>query len=151
MIFYEKCDMKQLLYSAIIFGLCCLQPCDVWAQTSTLEVTVNNIKSDKGTIRIGLFTKEEFLKTPFEGKIVKATPEGVTVVFENLKAGTYAISVVHDENENGKMDTNKLGIPREGYAFGNNALGKLGPPTFNQANVVIGPETVKQVLKIKYL
>ncbi len=120
------------------------------AQTSSLEVTVSNIKSDKGKIRVGLFTKEEFLKTPLEGKMAKASREGVTVVFDNLKPGVYAISIVHDENENGEMDTNKLGIPREGYAFGNNALGKLGPPSFEQSKVEIGQGVVKQVLKMKY-
>jgi len=142
--------MKHLVYSCIFLGLSWLRPGLAHAQNSSLEVTVSNIKSAKGDIRIGLFTKEEFLKTPFAGKIAKASPDGVTVLFENVKPGVYAISIVHDENENGVMDTNKLGIPREGYAFGNNALGKLGPPSFDQAKVEIGSLPVKQALKIKY-
>ncbi len=142
-------DLKVCRY--IFLCLCWLEAGAALAQTGSLEVTVNNIKSEKGNIRIGLFTKDEFLKTPFEGKIVKATTEGVTVIFENLKAGVYAISIVHDENDNGVLDSNKLGIPREGYAFGNNALGRLGPPAFDEATVEIGAAPLKQVLKLKYM
>jgi len=142
--------MKYLIHGGIFLFACWFWPGNALAQDSSLEVTVSNIKSDKGNIRIGLFTKEGFLKAPFEGKMVKATREGVTVIFENLKAGVYAISVVHDENENGEMDTNKLGIPREGYAFGNDALGKMGPPSFDQSKVEVEGGGVKQVLKMKY-
>lgn len=121
----------------------------VFAQ-GTLEVTVINIKSSKGTIRIGLFDEQEFLKTAKDGKIVKASPSGVTVVFENLKPGTYGISVIHDENENGELDSNKLGIPKEGFGFGNNASGSFGPPSFEKAKVEIGDQPVKQEIKLKY-
>lgn len=115
-----------------------------------LEVSVSNIKSSKGTIRVGLFDESQFLKTALEGKIAKASPSGVTVVFENLKPGTYGLSVIHDENENGELDSNKLGIPKEGFGFGNNASGSFGPPSFEKAKVEIGDQPVKQEIKLKY-
>ncbi len=59
------------------------------------------------------------------GKIVKVNGPEVTVVFENLAPGEYGISVVHDENENGDLDKNFVGIPKEGFAFGNNAMGYI--------------------------
>ena len=116
-----------------------------------IEVTVRNIEEAKGSIRVGLFTNEtDFLKKAAEGKVVKATGAEVKVVFENLKAGEYAVSVIHDENENGELDTNGIGMPKEGFAFGNNAMGMFGPPSFEKAKVVVDKTTVKQVIELKY-
>ena len=119
---------------------------------STLEVTVQNIKEAKGTIRVGLFkTEDTFLKKAAEGKIVKASGSEVTVRFENLKSGDYAVSVIHDENENGELDKNVMGIPKEGFAFGNNAMGMFGPPSFEEAKVIVKDNAqAKQLIKLKY-
>lgn len=122
------------------------------AQTATLEVNVNNIKSQKGSIRVGLFTTEkDFLKNAVKGKVVKISGTDVTVIFENLEPGDYALSVIHDENENGELDTNSFGIPKEGFAFGNNAMGLFGPPTFEKAKVALNGQVVRQVIKLKYM
>ena len=50
-----------------------------------------------------------------------------------VKPGTYAVSTFHDENSNGKLDTNLLGIPTEGVGASNNAKGHFGPPKFDDA------------------
>jgi len=118
----------------------------------SIEVTVKNIKDPKGTIRVGLFNNEkDFLEKAIDGKIVKAEGAEVTVLFENLKAGDYAVSVIHDENENGELDSNFMGIPKEGFAFGNNAMGTFGPPGFKDAKVTVGAAVVKQVVSMRYL
>jgi len=135
-----------LVFSTLLFYF------DVGAQPASLEVKVMNIKSDKGTIRVGLFvTEEDFLKKAVKGQIVKASTGGITVTFENLAPGEYAVSVIHDSNENGELDTNMFGIPKEGFAFGNNAMGTFGPPQFNEAKVMIGDQTVRQEIKLRYL
>jgi uncharacterized protein (DUF2141 family) len=124
--------------------------CLTFGQT-TIEVTVKNIEKAKGTIRVGLFTNEnDFLKKAADGKVVKAIGTEVKVVFENLKAGEYAVSVIHDENENGELDTNGIGMPKEGFAFGNNAMGTFGPPSFEKAKVIVDKSPVKQVIQLKY-
>lgn len=117
---------------------------------STLEVSIQGIRSDKGNIRIGLFTEDNFLKTPLEGKVVKASTGGVSVIFENVPDGSYAVSVVHDVNGNEVLDTNKLGIPKEGFAFSNNARGTLGPPSFDKAKIEIHEGTASQQLEMIY-
>lgn len=118
---------------------------------SSLEIHVTNIKSKKGSIRFGLFSTEaDYLKNPVDKKVVKSTGKDVTVVFENLQPGEYALSVIHDENENGELDSNALGIPKEGFAFGNNALGSFGPPAFEKAKIIIADQNVKQEIKLKY-
>jgi uncharacterized protein (DUF2141 family) len=99
---------------------------------------------------VGLFiTERDFLKNAVEGKVVKASGKEVTVVFEELKPGAYAIGVIHDENENGELDSNMIGILREGFAFGNNAMGTSGPPLFDEAKVVL-QKNEKQVIALKY-
>jgi len=80
---------------------------------------------------------------------VALTTDTVAVVFENLEPGDYAVSVIHDRNNNGKLDTNRLGIPKEGFAFGNNAMGIFGPPSFENAKVSIRDKAVKQILNVK--
>ena len=47
---------------------------------------------------------------------------------EDLAPGRYALSAFHNENDNGELDTNLLGVPSEGYGFGNDASAAFGPP-----------------------
>lgn len=63
---------------------------------------------------------------------VAITPAGVTVTFKDVAPGTYAVTITHDENENGKMDTGFMGKPKEGYGASNNPQNKLTPPSFEQ-------------------
>ncbi len=123
---------------------------EAFAQTS-LEIHVNNIKSKKGSIQFALFTTEaDYLKNPVQKKIIKSNGNEVTVVFENLQPGDYSLSVIHDENENGELDSNAFGIPKEGFAFGNNALGAFGPPPFEKTKITIADQNVQQEIKLKY-
>ena len=67
------------------------------------------------------------------GEIVDIEDQSCTVTFKDVPAGTYAVSYIHDENGNGKMDTNFMGIPKEGYGCSNNAKGFMGPPKWEDA------------------
>jgi len=117
-----------------------------------LTITIRNIRKIKGSMLVGLFDNETaFPKVPIIGKVISVTADSLTITFNDLSAGTYAISVVHDENNNGKLDTNFLGIPKEGFAFGNNAMGTFGPPSFKNAQISIIKNPVKQILLLKYL
>lgn len=75
--------------------------------------------------------------------------EGVAQArFEGLAPGRYAIKAYHDINGNGKLDTNWMGIPKEPYGFGNDAMGAFGPPSYEQAAVKVdGPVTVRVRMK----
>lgn len=142
--------MKTEIKVLIITAICCMAVFEIFAQAK-LEITVKNIKDEKGNIMVGLFTNEsDFLKKVAIGKVVKAFGKEVTVVFDNLKSGEYAVSVIHDENENGELDSNIIGIPSEGFAFGNNAMGTFGPPSFEKAKVTLSNKNDKQVIELKY-
>jgi uncharacterized protein (DUF2141 family) len=54
------------------------------------------------------------------------------ITFRDLKPGKYAVRYFHDEDLSGVMETNMLGIPKEGYGFSNNAAGPFGPKPFKE-------------------
>ncbi len=73
------------------------------------------------------------------------------VRFEGVPHGTYALAVIHDENDNGKLDT-FMGMPREGFGFSRNPGIGFGPPRFTSASFdVVAATNVQQQVKIRYL
>jgi len=107
---------------------------------NNLEVKIDNIQNDNGDILIGLYSGgNTFPRKTSDGRVVKASKDGVIVAFHDLKPGPYAISVLHDENSNKDMDQSTIGIPKEGFGFSNNARGSLGPPSFEKAKFDLQP------------
>ena len=103
-----------------------------------LEVTIQGVKSEKGSVLIALYDSEgSFMKKHIASRKVKVADKNLTVVFDNLKPGSYAVSTFHDENENEKLDSNFFGVPKELYGFSNNAKGSFGPPSFDKARVTV--------------
>jgi uncharacterized protein (DUF2141 family) len=117
------------------------------AQPLRLTVKLKGFKSEKGAVYVALFDQAAaFPKNP-EKAI--ATQRGLikggtaTVEFRDLKPGTYAVSAYHDANDNGKMDTNFIGIPKEPTGASNDAKGRMGPPSFKDAQFSLSaPATV---------
>ena len=108
------------------------------AQSSGLTVQITNVKSTKGKILFALFNKAEGFPDTHQKafRLLEAVPTmgTTTVLFENLPAGTYALAVFHDENKDGKLNTNLLGIPKEPYGFSNNARPAFSAPGFKEAS-----------------
>ncbi|WP_109832110.1 DUF2141 domain-containing protein [Reichenbachiella versicolor] len=102
-------------------------------QAEDLKVVIKNING-KGNVKASLFDSEEnFLR---KGKrISKAVNEegDMTIIFKDVTPGTYAVSILHDQNANGKMDKTNYGKPTEPYGFSNNAKGFFGPPSFEDS------------------
>lgn len=119
---------------------------------NNLEVKIDNIKNDNGDILIGLYDDgHNFPRKTTDGKIVKASKDGVTVSFHDLKPGLYAISVLHDENSNKDMDQSKIGIPKEGFGFSNNAKSSFGPPSFEKAKILLHSKDTLISIDLRYL
>ena len=99
--------------------------------SNTLKVVIKNFENTEGKARVTYFdSSEDFLKTG-KMQIVNITnKEEIIVTFENVPSATLAVSVVHDENANGELDTGVFGIPTEDYGFSNDAKGSFGPPSF---------------------
>jgi uncharacterized protein (DUF2141 family) len=89
--------------------------------------------SDKGVVRCGLFRQDGWLKDPVKPAIVKVHGRVARCVFRDIGKGRYGISAFHDENNNGKLDTNFVGYPVEPYCASNNARNMFGPPSWSDA------------------
>ncbi len=117
-----------------------------------LAVVVKNVKDTKGQVRVGLFKDDKtFLKEAWKGEVVKAATGEVMVMFENIPVGTYAISIIHDENENGELDSNFFGIPKEGFGFSNDAMGTFGPPDFAKASFSLKAGEQQVAVSMRYM
>lgn len=110
-----------------------------------LVVELKGIRSDAGSVLCGIHQKLPDVQFPDEkGSVmsfkVRAREGTITLVFKDVPDGDYALTAYHDENGSGEIDRNALGIPTEGYAFSNDAMGFMAPPTFEDAAVTVGAE-----------
>jgi len=116
----------------------------------SLHVTVEGATPDRGQILASLFdSKSNYLKQPYAEKSALINAQGQAVLeFHNLANGDYAVSIIYDEDLNGKLDTNFLGIPTEKVGFSNNAKSGMGPASWEKAKFTLSPETNRQVIRI---
>ena len=94
-----------------------------------LRIDVKGLRNNEGQVYFQLFDEKHNSLKGGHGAIVD---KNCSFVFENLKPGKYGFNYFHDTNKNDKLDTNWMGIPKEGYGFSNNASGKFGPPAFEK-------------------
>lgn len=120
-----------------------------------ISIRIDNIRNTEGILGIALFSD----KTGFPDQTDKAfalasveTGESFReIVIENIPYGIYALSVLHDENGNRKMDKTWIGKPKEGFGTSNNPKIRFGPPEFDESGFVLDRETVNMTIDIKYL
>jgi len=140
-----------LIYFLIIFQNAIAQKMDT---NQTIELNVTDIKQIKGQLLISLHNKDGFpdqeKKSVLNTK-VKVDNANMKITLKVPKSGFYAISLVHDENENNQLDKNYLGIPKEGYGFSNNPSARFGAPSFKESQFEVKDNEVKKlVIKIIY-
>lgn len=124
-----------------------------YGNAHSITITIHHIRNNKGTILVNLYKKAEGFPSDRSKAImvkkIKAKSPFVEITFDAVSGGTYAIAVMHDENDNGKMDKNFLGIPTEGYCVSNNAKGFMSAPSFEAAKFLLNSD-VKQILNMIY-
>ena len=114
-----------------------------------VTVIISNLKSNNGKVFVALHNSEStFLEKGIKSDIKKIENNSCTVTFKDLPNGIYAISMFHDENNNKKMDTNFMGIPKEDYGCSNNAKGFMGPPKWKDAKFEINNKSIVQEIKL---
>ena len=115
-------------------------------ETYTITVNISGMKADKGDVYVALYnSKASFLKNEFKGAIVKVSDKNAIAIFKNIEKGTYAISAFHDKNNNKKMDTNFVGIPKEPTGCSNGATGFMGPPKYKNAKFELSTNLIISV------
>lgn len=128
---------------AILFYFSLLISSVLLQAQNTIEVHATGFDSNDGTARVGLFNDEEtFLYTPQYSEISLIKNKEASVTFANIPDGVYAISVYHDEDDNGKLNLIMGILPSEDTGTSNNPSVKLGPPKWEESKFEIkGRET----------
>jgi uncharacterized protein (DUF2141 family) len=118
---------------------------------ATFTIAIEGMLSDQGTCRVALYDKEEGFND-----ITKAALKQDLEIREGKSEWTipgnptrpFAVAVFHDENNNGTLDRNGVGIPTERYGFSNDARNTFGPPSFKEAAINISA-SAPRVLRIQ--
>ncbi|WP_242138140.1 DUF2141 domain-containing protein [Sphingomonas sp. TREG-RG-20F-R18-01] len=121
--------------------------------TSDLSVDVSNLRSAKGMVRVCLTADPDNFPACVDdaNATTRSIPASMThLQFDGLPHGAYAIAVIHDENNNRKLDT-FAGIPREGFGFSRNPSVTFGPPRFAAARFTLESDADRQQVRMRYL
>ena len=126
------------------------------AVTQNIEVEITNVRSNRGTLRLGVFTSNENFKADKAFKKFAYTKEdlkncSLTVHFD-LEPGTYGLSILDDENDNRTLDFNFLHVPSEGFGFSNYYHTGMILPNLEKFKITVTEDEAQQVIiKMRYL
>jgi uncharacterized protein (DUF2141 family) len=145
----QECPMLAKL--SLVFAAVWLAT--VPSQAATLTVTVLGLRSDAGELLVGVYDSAPGFKSAVAdsakksallpekwrvaGASLRAQAGAQSITFRQLPPGRYAIIAFHDENDNGLLDENAMGVPLEGYGFSNDAQGFLSAPSFAAAAITL--------------
>lgn len=132
--------MKRILALAVIGTVALAWSFAAAEGRHAIHVRASTFRSAKGSLRCRLYSRPEGFpgKRPYDAeRSVAVTGKAMTCVFNDVADGTYAVALFHDENDDGKLETNFLGIPREGVGVSNNKIRSLGPPRWEDAKFAV--------------
>jgi len=144
-----------LLFAVLVFAS---HPEAAFAQSSScpgIHINILNIRNSTGTIACALFDSPdgfpiEYLRYATSMMAIEIRDTQARCDFVHIPPGTYALVVIHDENRNGKIDTNWLRLPTEGYGFSNDAKALLGAPSFSAAKFQYDGGTLDMSISLHY-
>lgn len=128
-----------------------------WAQGQQppricLRVMVTGLRNDKGQIAASLFDSEKGFPNDDSRAVRRQTTiiknHSVLLTFDGLALGKYGLALLHDENQNHKMDTNRFGFPREGYGISNNPRATRRSPKFSDAEFSVTESHTEQTISV---
>jgi uncharacterized protein (DUF2141 family) len=146
--------MNKIKITTLVF-LCIFFSSLVWAQQNAVTVTISNLRSNKGHVLISLFKEgagyPDSPEKAFRKEKLAITANKAQVIFSDLPAGNYAIAILHDENNDMKMNKTWVGLPKEGYGFSNNVMGTFGPPSYSKAKFThTTGQSTTQLIRARY-
>jgi uncharacterized protein (DUF2141 family) len=126
-----------------------------YATCPGMHVQIQNMRNSTGTVDCALFESPqgfptEVLRSATNVMVIKVRQTQARCDFADIPPGRYALAVVHDENMNGKLDTNAFGIPTEGYGFSNDVTGVCGAPAFSAASFAYDGRTLTLTIDLQY-
>lgn len=133
---------RPLLCSALLAACAC-------ASAANVEVRVTGVVAGKGKVAVAVCDKDTFLKDcKYSTKTPARDGENVITV-KDVPAGTWAVLSYQDENDNGVLDRNIVGIPKENYGFSRDARGQFGPPSFEEAAFTVNGDTAHAAIRLR--
>ena len=119
-------------------------------EVASLTVSVSGARSDKGLMRFALYgSAETFTHEALRGGASPIKEGKAEWRIASLPPGQYAFALYHDENGDDKFNQNFIGIPKEDYAFSNNAKVFLRRPPWKSVVFTMAPGTNRQAIKIR--
>ena len=120
-----------------------------------IHMNILNIRNSTGTVACALFESPvgfpvEYLRYATNLMVIKIRDAHARFDFLDIPPGTYALAVIHDENMDGKLDTNWLGAPKEGYGFSKDAKAFLSAPSFSAATFQYDGGTLDLTIPLHY-
>ncbi|MFT7654576.1 MAG: hypothetical protein ACI9ON_002657 [Limisphaerales bacterium] len=110
-------------------------------------MTIANVHKGEGSVMVQVASSEAEFKDEAEpvAAIMQRATAGEMSYSITLRAGTYALQIMHDRNGNGELDANFVGSPSEPWAFSNNATGKFGPPSWADVQFEVNGATTQTI------
>ena len=134
----------------IITSIAILMSSFLFAQEKGVTITVvfDNLISDQGKVGASLFDESTFMvAAPLAAVDGKPENKTLSLTIENVSPGEYGLITLHDFNENGRMDFESNGMPKEPYGTSNNVMA-MGPPNFADAKFTVGNEDITLHIKM---
>lgn len=126
--------MNRFIVAFILFSLFQIS---ATSQVS-LKIVITNLQNNEGRVILKLkHSNDKEIKTFYE----KIVDQQCIITINHLKPGSYSFKYFHDKNNNNKIDTNFIGIPKEGFGFANNVMNKFGPPDFKKTIFEVKQDT----------
>ncbi|MFW5644662.1 MAG: DUF2141 domain-containing protein [Bacteroidota bacterium] len=122
-----------MIWGLLLFGIPAISQ-----DYSSLRVEVEGLRNNEGKLSITFFNSPEGfpedIRNAYQWRTLELSEKKPVFLFNDLPAGEYAYAILHDEDGNGEMKKNLLGIPREGFGFSNNYEPKIKNPSFKDAS-----------------
>ena len=143
--------MKQL--AALALGAATLAAAAP-ASAGSVTITVTGLRNTDGVVRACLTTREDVfprcIRDPKSHRTVVRAANSLTIRFDNVEPGEYAIALLHDENEDGKANRVLGMAPKEGYGFSRDAPVHMAPPDWDDAVFTVGSGNQRMAIKMRY-
>jgi uncharacterized protein (DUF2141 family) len=142
------------LFAVLVFAHL---PAITFAQSSCpgIHVKILGIRNSAGTVACALFKgpdgfPTEYMHSATNIMMMKVQDRQARCDFADIPPGTYALAVIHDENKDGKLEANWVGVPTEGYGFSNDAKALMSAPSFDAASFPYNGRNLELTISLNY-
>lgn len=135
--------------NAVLLGFSLLQGATVTTDGVTVEIAVNGLSNTQGVLYAGLCKEPGWDTFDCNSVALKPAAGTMTHQWHNVAPGEYGVTLLHDANENGKMDFNFFGAPEEQWGTSNNPAPRMGPSLWQDAKFQVADKPVNLDIKMQ--